>query len=479
MQISGEPLRRGDGPRSRRLQPRPPARPTSTSTRRRTRRARGSTSPGSRPAVESYEYSKQPMNNVAFESGAGTSLAHGAARRRERRRRRARRRGARRRSSSTSPPAATRSGRFVFPAGTFPANNASGDANPDGRRHRRREPARLARASGRRCTSSRASTRPSTAERGHQARLRHHLRRRSRRHAGALGCADYECDATTLHLADRAPQIDPTHHAGRRRLQRVEVRPLGPELPAGHARLDRGARSRPSTRRTSRTSARRATSRRRRRRRASRPPPGTYLGSSDIEGFQAQMFIAEIDNRAEDWLDAPDDDRRRARSPASPTLNDALAYDYELAASLVPRRDRRHRGRRRERLSKPSYALRSAEQRPPRSRRPGDGLRRVLRAHRHAQRRRRRLAAGARVLRRRPVPRRRPDRGRRADAPRPRARDDPRRARRPGSVAHRPGVGLARRRRHHERQRARRAARPSRRRRSRTRSSACARRSAR
>src|SRR5450755_3939153 len=27
-------------------------------------------------AVESYEYSKQPMNNVAFESGAGTSLLY-------------------------------------------------------------------------------------------------------------------------------------------------------------------------------------------------------------------------------------------------------------------------------------------------------------------------------------------------------------------------------------------------------------------
>src|SRR5580704_19603401 len=33
--------------------------------------------PGFATAVESYEYSKQPMNNVAFESGAGTSLAFG------------------------------------------------------------------------------------------------------------------------------------------------------------------------------------------------------------------------------------------------------------------------------------------------------------------------------------------------------------------------------------------------------------------
>ncbi|HEY2744132.1 MAG TPA: hypothetical protein VGL86_05905, partial [Polyangia bacterium] len=33
--------------------------------------------PGFASGVESYEYSKQPMNNVALESGAGTSLAYG------------------------------------------------------------------------------------------------------------------------------------------------------------------------------------------------------------------------------------------------------------------------------------------------------------------------------------------------------------------------------------------------------------------
>ena len=33
--------------------------------------------PGFSTAVESYEYSKQPMNNLAFEAGAGTSLVYG------------------------------------------------------------------------------------------------------------------------------------------------------------------------------------------------------------------------------------------------------------------------------------------------------------------------------------------------------------------------------------------------------------------
>src|SRR5882724_4062016 len=33
--------------------------------------------PGFSSGIESYEYSKQPMNNLAFESGAGTALAFG------------------------------------------------------------------------------------------------------------------------------------------------------------------------------------------------------------------------------------------------------------------------------------------------------------------------------------------------------------------------------------------------------------------
>ena len=30
---------------------------------------------------------------------------------------------------------------------------------------------------------------------------------------------------------------------------------------------------------------------------------GTFLGSSDIEGFQAQMFLLETEARADDWID--------------------------------------------------------------------------------------------------------------------------------------------------------------------------------
>ena len=69
---------------------RPRAAPAATAVR-----SVASISPAFRRAVESYEYSKQPMNNIAFESGAGTSLALRAGAQPDRRDRRRRARGAR------------------------------------------------------------------------------------------------------------------------------------------------------------------------------------------------------------------------------------------------------------------------------------------------------------------------------------------------------------------------------------------------
>jgi len=72
------------------------------------------------------------MNNVAFESGAGTSLVHGplvdpasAG-------------GAAALAALVTKvqhyaDASNAQGRFVFPAGTYPSNNRSGDVNPDGK----------------------------------------------------------------------------------------------------------------------------------------------------------------------------------------------------------------------------------------------------------------------------------------------------------------------------------------------------------
>src|SRR6185312_3542118 len=82
-------------------------------------------------AIESYEYSKQPMNLLAFESSAGTSLAFGPVVNPGH----ATGSAASALLADTVQHFATNShalGRFVFPAGTFPIGNASGDTNPTG-----------------------------------------------------------------------------------------------------------------------------------------------------------------------------------------------------------------------------------------------------------------------------------------------------------------------------------------------------------
>src|SRR5690349_21677218 len=87
--------------------------------------------PGFSSGIESYEYSKQPMNNLAFESGAGTALAYGpllnpagatgaAAR--------ALLAGAVQRFGAGSHAA----GLYVFAPDTFPTNNPGGASNPKG-----------------------------------------------------------------------------------------------------------------------------------------------------------------------------------------------------------------------------------------------------------------------------------------------------------------------------------------------------------
>ena len=108
------------------------------------------------------------------------------------------------------------------------------------------------------------------------------------------------------------------------------------------------------------------------------------------------MFIASADNRAGGLA--------RAASPP-PTAHALGLRDgrrgarvrLRRAAALVPDAIARHRDRRGGGFPKPSYALASRRQRPARPRRPRDGLRRVLRAHRHEQRRCRRRAARDRV----------------------------------------------------------------------------------
>ncbi|HEY4238538.1 MAG TPA: hypothetical protein VGM88_01940 [Kofleriaceae bacterium] len=255
--------------------------------------------PGFSTGIESYEYSKQPMNNLAFESGAGTSLVY----------------------ASRVNPAGTRGaaavallaahvqhfaagsnalGSFVFAPGTYPAHNPAGNANPDGigdpatnplgwpgiwpTNHvfASFDPAIDATTSLALSCSISSDDNPSGA-------------------GGALLCADYECDATSLHLPDRAAQIESVitpgadgfsgwkyglwvinylqvmHDAGEAAVSTVADDLLAQVGTPGNTIVGLDDSGAPTA-------------------------PGTYLGSSNIEGFQAQMFLLAIDARATDWL---------------------------------------------------------------------------------------------------------------------------------------------------------------------------------
>lgn len=257
-------------------------------------------------AIESYEYSKQPMNELAFEAGAGTSLAFGplvsdlAA------------------DVQHYAAGANTLGRFVFAPNTYPARNASGNTNPDG--------AGLAAANplgwpGIWPTAHVfASFDPAIEATG----------------AIALECAitsdddpdgmtgarvingDYECDASSLHLRDRTTQIDPTITPGADGFSGWKyglwvINYLQIMHDRGEAPVD--AVADPAT--------------------VGSPGSDTFLGSSDIEGFQAQLFIAMMDNRAEDWL-AHLSTSDGSTLTGFTTLAAALAYDYTSPLRWFP-----------------------------------------------------------------------------------------------------------------------------------------------
>jgi hypothetical protein len=63
--------------------------------------------------------------------------------------------------------------------------------------------------------------------------------------------------------------------------------------------------------------------------------PGVYLGSSDIEGFQAGNFIQSLDNQAQQWLTQLTTTDGAALG-GFVTLGDALAYDAKAPARWFP-----------------------------------------------------------------------------------------------------------------------------------------------
>ena len=287
--------------------------------------------PGFSTAVESYEYSKQPMNGLGFEYGAGTSLVYGPLVN-------AGETGA----AATAKLAATVAhfaagsnalGRFVFAAGTYPVNNPSGNINPTGAGTGVLNPIGWP---GMWPTNHVfASFDPAMDPTGDIALACAISSDDDPGASGALGCADYECDATTLHLRDRATQIDPTITPGADgfsawkyglwTLNYLQV--MHDSTEAAVAFLDDPSQlaqvGSPGNTIVGDDGTGSATA------------PGTYLGSSDIEGFQAQLFLTMLDNRAADWL-AHLSTADGATLSGFASIQAAESYDYAAPLRWFP-----------------------------------------------------------------------------------------------------------------------------------------------
>ncbi len=280
--------------------------------------------PGFSTGIESYEYSKQPMNNLELESGAGTSLAYaplvnpggvgGAA--------------ATAGLAAVIQHFASRSnatGRFVFPPGTYPSNNRSGNVNPGGVGDPANNP--LGWPGIWPTEHVFASFDPTIDPTGNVDLV---CAITSDDNGTGLKCTDYECDATTLHLPNRASQIDPTITPGADGFSGWKyglwvlnyLQSMHDSKEAPVTIVDPGDLANVGTPGNTIMGA-------------DGTVPGTFLGSSDIEGFQAQMFITAIDNRAEDWL------KHLATTDGTTlggfaTLQDALAYDEQVPLRWFP-----------------------------------------------------------------------------------------------------------------------------------------------
>jgi hypothetical protein len=223
--------------------------------------------------VESYEYSKQPMNNIAFESGAGTSLLFGPVLNA---------------GGVTGTAALTLAQKWVqHMAGASNAVSrfvSSPDAdsnNPLG------WPGLWLTLQP--FTSWDPSIRP-TNEAGCSISSDDNPGA-----AGAFTCDNYECDYSTLHLPNRASQVSMTIGPGASgwagwkealwTLNYLQVMHGVKELPITSVPADQLAEVGVPGNTVSGNTL-----------------PGTYLGSSDIEGFQAGNFIQILDNQAAQWL---------------------------------------------------------------------------------------------------------------------------------------------------------------------------------
>ena len=257
--------------------------------------------PGFSSAIESYEYSKQPMNNIAFESGAGTSLLFGPV---------------------LNPDGATGSAALALAQTWFlrmasESNAVSrfvSDANPLGwpglwpvlQPFSSWNPS-IAPTNEAGCSIS------SDDDSGSN---------------GALECDRYECDYSTLHLPNRTAQVSLTIGPGssgwtdwKEALWTLNY------LQLMHDSQENPATSISSNQLKSVGQPGNAVS--------GGLVPGMYLGSSDIEGFQAGNFIQILDNQAAQWL-LQLTTTDGATLGGFSTLTEALAYGTQSPLRWFP-----------------------------------------------------------------------------------------------------------------------------------------------
>ena len=232
--------------------------------------------PGFSTGVESYEYSKQPMNGLAFEYGAGTSLADAPL---------VGSQAALIARVQAFGAGANAAGKWVFPAGTFPTTNVIGDVNPTGAGVPADNP--LGWPGIWPTAHVFASFDPAidpTSAQDLQCSIASDDTPAGMQLVPEI-CGDYECSAVSLHLQDRVAQVDPTITPGADGFSgwKYGLWTLN-YLQIMHDDTNAALDSAPDDAIVG------------------VPGSGYYLGSSSIEGFQAQMFILELDARADDWL---------------------------------------------------------------------------------------------------------------------------------------------------------------------------------
>ncbi len=227
--------------------------------------------PGYASAVESYEYSKQPMNNMAFESGAGTSLLFGPV---------------------LNPGGAT--GADALALGQAWVLHMASGSNATSRFVHTPDTTNVLGWPGFWPTLQPFSSWDPTIQPTNDAGCS--ISSDDDPGAkGALTCNDYECDYTTLHLPNRAAQVTSTIGPGSSgwvgwkealwTLNYLQVMHDSFEVPVDAVNdVTLGEVGVPGNLVIGTIH------------------PGVYLGSSDIEGFQAGNFLQIADNQAAQWL---------------------------------------------------------------------------------------------------------------------------------------------------------------------------------